>query len=118
MSGTSSLEETLKSFLESLQEGAKKSDAEIATLLTEFSSLLFESPEDETPAEILITQLGSFELDEFLNFYLQDMHPNDPAIVKKGKEFLKKFRKFLDRKDLLTKEQQIDWKEFFQENGI
>lgn len=118
MSGVPSLEETIRSFLESKQDGAQASDSEIGSLLSEFSELLFENPEQEQAKKILIHQIGSFELDEFLNFYLEDMHPDDPAILSKARSFLKKFRKFLDKRGFLTKDQQIDWKEFFQENGI
>ncbi|EPG66773.1 hypothetical protein ACE5IS_07380 [Leptospira wolffii] len=118
MSGVPTIEEAIRSFLDTQQEGANRSDSEMATLLLEFSALLFENPEEGKSEEILIHHLGSFELDEFLNFYLQDMHPDDAHIVKKGKEFLKKFRKFLDKRSLLAGEQKEDWKEFFQENGI
>ncbi|TGK38851.1 hypothetical protein [Leptospira andrefontaineae] len=117
MSGPSSLEETVRSFLETIPEGASSSEKEMPSLFLEFSELLFEGPEDSSE-KILITDLGGFELDEFLNFYLEDMFPDDSKIREKGKVFLKKFRKFLDKKSLLKKEQEEEWKEFFKENEI
>lgn len=117
MSGPSSLEETVRSFLETIPEGAPSSEKEMPSLLLEFSELLFEDPEDSSE-KILITDLSAFELDEFLNFYLEDMFPEDSKIREKGKIFLKKFRKFLEKKNLLKKEQEEEWKEFFKENEI
>ncbi|EMK02044.1 hypothetical protein AB3N61_07590 [Leptospira sp. WS58.C1] len=118
MSGPSSLEETVRSYLETIPEGAQHlSEKEIANLLLEFSALLFEDPED--PSEkILVSDLSAFELDEFLNFYLEDMFPEDAKIREKGKVFLKKFKKFLEKRSLLKKEQEEEWKEFFKENEI
>ncbi|PJZ78963.1 hypothetical protein [Leptospira neocaledonica] len=117
MSGVPSLEETISSFLETIPEGAHSSEKEMPTLLLEFSELLFEDPED-TSEKILITDLSAFELDEFLNFYLEDMFPEDAKIREKGKTFLKKFKKFLEKRSLLKKEQEEEWKEFFKENEI
>ncbi|TGL62365.1 hypothetical protein [Leptospira sarikeiensis] len=117
MSGVPSLEEVIGSFLETFPQGASGSEKEIPSLFLEFSELLFENPEN-TSNQVLISHLGGFELDEFLNFYLEDMFPDDPKIRTKGKDFLKKFRKFLEKKSLLNKEQEIEWKEFYKENEI
>lgn len=117
MSGPSSLEETVRSFLETVPEGAPSSEKEMPSILLEFSQLLFEDPGD-TSEKILISDLSAFELDEFLNFYLEDMFPDDTKIREKGKTFLKKFRKFLEKRSLLKKEQEEEWKEFFKENEI
>ncbi|TGJ99352.1 hypothetical protein EHO59_15940 [Leptospira semungkisensis] len=118
MSPHSSLEETIRSFLETFQGGVKDSDQEISALLLEFSGLLFENPEEEKGKKIQVSDLTGFELDEFLNFYLEDMFPEDSRIRGKAKEFLKKFRKYLDKNSLLNQEQLEDWKEFFKENEI
>ncbi|TGJ98556.1 hypothetical protein EHQ53_02210 [Leptospira langatensis] len=118
MASHSSLEETIRSFLETFQGGVKESDQEISTLLLEFSGLLFENPEEEKEKKIQVSDLTGFELDEFLNFYLEDMFPDDSRIRSKAKDFLKKFKKYLDKNSLLNAEQAEDWKEFFKENEI
>lgn len=82
----------------------------------EFASLLFlEGEEDETTKEVFLKDIGSFELDEFANFYLSDMHPDDPAIVKRGIDFLRRLYKFAKKSPYLSKEQLEDWDEFFKE---
>ncbi|GBF37406.1 hypothetical protein [Leptospira johnsonii] len=117
MSGVPSLEDTVRSFLETIPEGAPSSEKEMPSLLLEFSQLLFEEPGNSSE-KLLISDLSAFELDEFLNFYLEDMFPDDAKIRDKGKTFLKKFRKFLDKRSLLKREQEEEWKEFFKENEI
>ncbi|PJZ68387.1 hypothetical protein CH373_05845 [Leptospira perolatii] len=114
------LDEVIANFLEGASPSEKADDNLIAELLREFMQFLFgESGDDVSPIEdISLSELGAFELDEFLNFFLPDMMPEDPQIQKKGKTFLSKFRKFLIKKSLLSKEQLEDWKEFFQENKI
>ncbi|MBW0434364.1 hypothetical protein [Leptospira yasudae] len=118
MSKTISLEAFLKEFLASPQPKGRnpEEDQNLSDLFLEFSSLLFlEGEEEETKEEVLIKDIGSFELDEFVNFYLSDMHPDDPAIVKRGIDFLRRLHKFAKKTAHINKEQMEDWDEFFKE---
>ncbi|EMY78174.1 hypothetical protein LEP1GSC060_1355 [Leptospira weilii serovar Ranarum str. ICFT] len=118
MSKTVSLEEFLKEFLVSSgQKGRNpQEDQNLSELFLEFSSLLFlEGEDEETREEVLLKDIGSFELDEFVNFYLSDMHPDDPAIVKRGVDFLRRLHKFAKKSPHLNKEQLEDWDGFFKE---
>ncbi|TGK13938.1 hypothetical protein EHO60_00910 [Leptospira fletcheri] len=117
MSEARRIEDALKGFLENPQGRASDSDEAFSSLLLEFCELLFAEEEDDRE-KMSLSNLGSFELDEFFHFYLPDMHPGDVNIQKKVKDFLKRFRKYLEKKNLLSKAQSEDWKEFFQENGI
>ncbi|MGJ4753632.1 hypothetical protein [Leptospira kmetyi] len=117
MSKSVSLEEFLKEFLASPgQKRNPEEDQNLNSLFLEFSSLLFlEGEEEETQEEVLVKDIGSFELDEFVNFYLSDMHPDDPAIVKRGIDFLRRLHKFAKKSPYIGKEQLEDWDEFFKE---
>ncbi|AXR61194.1 hypothetical protein [Leptospira mayottensis] len=116
MSKTLSLEEFLKEFLTSPHQKGRnpEEDQNLSELFLEFSSLLFLEGEEEIQEEVLLKDIGSFELDEFVNFYLSDMHPNDPAIVKRGIDFLRRLHKFAKKTSRINKEQMEDWDEFFQ----
>ncbi|EMM70393.1 hypothetical protein LEP1GSC038_1737 [Leptospira weilii str. 2006001855] len=116
MSKTLSLEEFLKEFLASPHQKGRnpEEDQNLSELFLEFSSLLFLEGEEETQEKVLLKDIGSFELDEFVNFYLSDMHPNDPAIVKRGTDFLRRLHKFAKKNSRINKEQMEDWDEFFQ----
>ncbi|TGK19212.1 hypothetical protein EHO61_07000 [Leptospira fluminis] len=118
MSEAPRIEDALKGFLENPQGRASDGDKAFCSLLLEFCELLFAEEEGDSREKMTLSNLGSFELDEFFHFYLPDMHPDDSQIQKKAKDFLKRFRKYLERKNLLSKVQSEDWKEFFQENGI
>jgi hypothetical protein len=118
LSKTVSLNDFLKEFLAAPQKGRNaEEDQKLNELFLEFSSLLFLEGEDEeeTKEEVLLKDIGSFELDEFVNFYLSDMHPEDAGIVKRGIDFLKRMHKFLKKSPHVNKEQLADWDEFFQE---
>ncbi|XDD48891.1 hypothetical protein AB3N59_10600 [Leptospira sp. WS92.C1] len=116
MSQSISLENFLKEFLASPQKGRNADeDRKLNDLLLEFSSLLFLEGEEETKEEVLLKDLGSFELDEFVNFYLADMHPEDSGINARGIDFLKRLYKFLKKTSYANKEQLEDWDEFFQQ---
>ncbi|AVV49305.1 hypothetical protein QMM42_00945 [Leptospira santarosai] len=114
MSKTLSLEGFLKEFLTSSHRKDRnpEEDQNVSELFLEFSSLLF--LEEETQEEVLIKDIGSFELDEFVNFYLSDMYPDDPTIVKRGVDFLRRLHKFAKKSSYINKEQMEDWDEFFQ----
>ncbi|MGQ2802230.1 hypothetical protein ACT54M_17810 [Leptospira santarosai] len=114
MSKTLSLEGFLKEFLTSSHRKDRnpEEDQNVSELFLEFSSLLF--LEEETQEEVFIKDIGSFELDEFVNFYLSDMYPDDPTIVKRGVDFLRRLHKFAKKSSYINKEQMEDWDEFFQ----
>ncbi|EMI70765.1 hypothetical protein [Leptospira noguchii] len=116
MSKLISLEEFLKEFLVSSGQKGRNSelDQNLSELFLEFVSLLFLEGE-EIQEGVLLKDIGSFELDEFVNFYLSDMHPDDPTIVKRGIDFLKRFYKFAKKSPYIKKEQLEDWDEFFRE---
>ncbi|EPG75385.1 hypothetical protein LEP1GSC050_1555 [Leptospira broomii serovar Hurstbridge str. 5399] len=118
MSDAPRIEDVLKDYLSNQQGGSRDADEKLCTLLLEFSELLFGENEDQKEDRITLKNLGSFELDEFLHFFLTDMHPDDSLVQSRAKDFLKRFRKFLEKRNLLGKAQLEDWKEFFQENGI
>ncbi|WP_000042603.1 hypothetical protein, partial [Leptospira interrogans] len=77
MSKPISLEEFLKEFLVSSEQKGRNSevDQNLSEIFLEFVSLLFLEGEEQIQEGVLLKDIGSFELDEFVNFYLSDMHP-------------------------------------------
>lgn len=117
MSKPISLEEFLKEFLVSSEQKGRNSevDQNLSEIFLEFVSLLFLEGEEQIQEGVLLKDIGSFELDEFVNFYLSDMHPDDPTVVKRGTDFLRRFYKFAKKSPHIKKEQLEDWDEFFKE---
>ncbi|TGK37463.1 hypothetical protein EHQ12_06995 [Leptospira gomenensis] len=116
MSQSVSLETFLNEFLASPQKGRNgDEDQNLKNLFLEFSSLLFSEGEEDPNEAVSIKDIGSFELDEFVNFYLSDMFPEDAGIVSKGTDFVKRMYKFLKKSQHSNKEQLADWEEFIQE---
>ncbi|EKO61148.1 hypothetical protein B1J93_02780 [Leptospira kirschneri serovar Pomona] len=117
MSKLVSLEEFLKEFLVSSEQKGRNSevDQNLSEIFLEFVSLLFLEEEEKIQEKVLLKDIGSFELDEFVNFYLSDMYPDDPTVVKRGIDFLRRFYKFAKKSSHIKKEQLEDWDEFFKE---
>jgi hypothetical protein len=94
-------------FREYLDKTQKPEDGEVFVLLLNYLNHLFEDTEEE----ILLEDLTSYEVDDFLNFYLGDQFPDDKNIIKRSTTVLKNFLKFLQSKKLMDKDEEREWKE-------
>jgi hypothetical protein len=92
-----------------LDHSQKQEDGEFLVLLLNYLSHLVE--EDE---EVTLDDFGSYEADDFLNFYLQDQFPDDKVVIQKSKSALKNLFKFMLTKKLIDKEEEKEWKEIFR----
>jgi hypothetical protein len=69
---------------------------------------LYEESEDP----ILLEDLSAYEIDDYLQFFLQDNFQEEfLELQRKSILVLKNFRKFLSDKKLLEKEDEKEWKE-------
>ncbi len=93
---------------EYLDFSQKQEEGEFFVLLLNYLSHLVE--EDE---EVTLDDFGSYEADDFLNFYLEDQFPDDKNVLKKSKAALKNLFKYMISKKLIDKEEEKEWKEIF-----
>ena len=86
----------------------REEDAQIFGLLFQYLGHLYEENEDP----ILLEDLSAYEIDDYLQFFLQDNFPEEfLELQRKSIPVLKNFRKFLSDKKLLEKEDEKEWKE-------
>jgi hypothetical protein len=98
------LEYVIRSYLEETQ---RNEQGEIFVLLLEYLTHLFEDTEEP----ILLEDLTQYEIDDFINFYLEDNFTEDKEIQNRAKKILLQFLKFLKQKKYITIEEEKEWKE-------
>ena len=98
------LEYVIRKYLEETQ---KNEQGEIFVLLLEYLTHLFE----DTDEPILLEDLTQYEIDDFINFYLEDNFIEDKEIQNRTKQVLLQFLKFLKQKKYITIEEEKEWKE-------
>jgi hypothetical protein len=87
----------------------KEEESEIFGLLLQYLSHLFEEDSEEP---IFLEDVSAYEVDDFLNFFLEDNFPeNFKDLQSKSKVVFQKFFKFLVKKKVLEKEDEKEWKE-------
>ena len=119
-------ENVFRLFLES--SNSKSGDSEIFSYLLDYLSNFEDDEENnntlgenssqsksknaENPQMgILFEDFSSYELDDFLYFYLEDNFENYSDLQKKSKNLFKRFLKFAVEKKLLTSEAKDEWEE-------
>lgn len=113
MESKPSVEQALGDFLSSADSA--EGDRIIAEHLLQYLEEIFDSEENE---EIVVDDIGSFELDDFLNFYLQDQFGEDTRLIRETGKFLRRLHSNWTRNQIIKKDQSEDWKEFLQDNEI
>lgn len=99
-----------------LDHSKREEEGEIIVLILNYLSFLFQD-EDESgePSEpILLEDFTEYEVDDFLNFYLEDNFDNFEELQEKSKKMLKSFLKFLKEKKYFNKEEVEEWTEILK----
>jgi len=87
----------------------KEEESEVFGLLLHYLSHLFGEDLEEP---IFIRDVSAYEVDDFLNFFLEDNFPeNFKELHSKSRVVFQKFFKFLIKKKVLEKEDEKEWKE-------
>lgn len=95
-----------------LDHSKREEDREIIVLVLNYLNFLFEPEDDEEdPEKILLEDLSSYEVDDFINFYLEDNFDNFKELQKKSVSFFTNFLKFVREKKYMSKEEIEEWKE-------
>jgi hypothetical protein len=112
MSNKLDLETVCREYL----DHTKKEDGEIIVLILNYLSHLFQEDEEENSVNqnILLEDFTYYEVDDFLNFYLEDNFENFEELQTKAKKFLKSFLKFLKEKKYFNKEEVEEWTEILK----
>ncbi len=112
MSNKQDLETVFRLYL----DHTKKDDGEIIVLILNYLSHLFMDEEDESESSeaIQLEDFTHYEVDDFLNFYLEDNFENYEELQAKSKVVLKNFLKFLKEKKYFNKEEAEEWTEILK----
>ncbi|MCB1144116.1 MAG: hypothetical protein H7A24_16065 [Leptospiraceae bacterium] len=90
-----------------LEEGKNREKEPVLKMFTDYLLHLYEGED-----EILMEDVSGFEVDDFLNFYIQDRYPDrSETLIREARSALKSFQKFLIQKKYLTSEDLEEWKE-------
>lgn len=110
MSNNQELETIFRIYL----DHTKRDDGEIIVLILNYLSHLFQDDEEETSEPILLEDFTQYEVDDFLNFYLEDNFENFLELQAKSKIMLRTFLKFLKEKKYFNKEEVEEWTEILK----
>jgi hypothetical protein len=110
MSNKQDLETVFRLYL----DHTKKDDGEIIVLILNYLSHLFMDEEDESSETIQLEDFTHYEVDDFLNFYLEDNFENYEELQTKSKIVLRNFLKFLKEKKYFNKEEADEWTEILK----
>jgi len=113
MSNKQDLEQVFRLYLDHTK---REEDGEIIVLILNYLSLLFEEEEESKDLSevILLEDFTEYEVDDFLNFYLEDNFDNFEELQNKSKVMLKNFLKFLKEKKYFNKEEAEEWTEILK----
>ena len=92
---------------EYLDSSKNETEAPIFGLLFEYLNHLYEDVEEP----ILLEDFSALEVDDFLNFFLDDKFPDDKNLKITSKKTLKNFFQYLLKKNMIHKEEIKEWKE-------
>ena len=112
MSNKEDLETIFRFYL----DHTKRNDGEIIVLVLNYLSHLFQEEDEsnESSEQILLEDFTHYEVDDFLNFYLEDNFEDYEALQAKSKIMLKSFLKFLKEKKYFNKEEAEEWTEILK----
>ncbi|MBK8394406.1 MAG: hypothetical protein IPL26_04060 [Leptospiraceae bacterium] len=111
MSNNLELESVFRLYLDHTK---RQEDGEIIVLVLNYLALLFQDEETESTEAVLLEDFTQYEVDDFLNFYLEDNFDNFEELQNKSKTMLKNFLKFLKEKKYFNKEEVEEWTEILQ----
>ena len=94
----------------------KREDGEIIVLILNYLSHLYQDEEESSSDNetILLEDFTHYEVDDFLNFYLEDNFENFEELQETTKKFLKNFLKFVKEKKYFNKEEIEEWTEILK----
>ncbi|HNI99644.1 MAG TPA: hypothetical protein PL169_26520 [Leptospiraceae bacterium] len=105
MNLTISFEEAARMYLDFSK---KEKEGEIFAILLDYLDAVYDKEEEP----ILLEDLTLFEIDDFLNFFLEDNFEDEaPELIKRSKSVLRSFEKFVKSKKLLSAEELEEWTE-------
>lgn len=112
MSNKLDLETVFRQYL----DHTKSEDGEIIVLVLNYLSHLYQDEEESNSDNeiILLEDFTHYEVDDFLNFYLEDNFENFKELQEVTKKFLKKFLKFVKEKKYFNKEEIEEWTEILK----
>ena len=112
MSNKQDLETVFRLYL----DYTKRDDGEIIVLILNYLSHLFHDEEGTTESEepIYLEDFTHYEVDDFLNFYLEDNFDNYEELQTRSKIVLRSFLKFLKEKKYFNKEEADEWTEILK----
>ncbi|HMV41607.1 MAG TPA: hypothetical protein PK079_01645 [Leptospiraceae bacterium] len=110
MSDKKDLESIFRLYL----DATKRDDGEIIVLILNYLSHLFVDEEGENTEPILLEDFTHYEVDDFLNFYLEDNFENFLELQAKSKIMLRNFLKFLKERKYFNKEEVEEWMEILK----
>jgi|GEM_PF-1904333 hypothetical protein len=112
MSNNLDLETVFRQYL----DHTKKDDGEIIVLILNYLSHLYQDEEESSSDNetILLEDFTHYEVDDFLNFYLEDNFENFEELQETTKRFLKNFLKFVKEKKYFNKEEIEEWTEILK----
>ena len=111
MSNNLELESVFRLYLDHTK---RQEDGEIIVLVLNYLALLFQDEETESTEAVLLEDFTQYEVDDFLNFYLEDNFDNFEELQNKSKTMLKNFLKLLKEKKYFNKEEVEEWTEILQ----
>jgi hypothetical protein len=85
-------------------------DEKMVSIVTEYIDHIY-LDETEEGEEILVEDLTHYEVDDFLNFYLEDNFDDTEFLKKQAKDFFSRFLSYCIKSKLLPKEARKDWTE-------
>lgn len=86
----------------------KEEEGEIFAILLEYLDAVYDKEEEP----ILLEDLTLFEIDDFLNFFLEDNFEEEaPGLIKRAKTAIRSFEKFIRSKKMLSAEELEEWTE-------
>jgi hypothetical protein len=88
-----------------------EADAKILSILLEYLECIYSEEAEREKGEIFFKDLTHYEVDDFLNFYLDDNFDDADFLKKQGYSLFKRFLNFASKEKLISKEVKKDWTE-------